>query len=73
MQSLYGVGPGVDEELVAPFECGSPEIVDREIHQLQVGSGRAVVDQNPLRQGAKVGIGFCCETWKVRDSSSHKE
>ena len=49
-----GVGPGADEDLVATFELGPPEIVGGQPHELEVGAHGPVEDQHPLPQRLEV-------------------
>ena len=48
------VGPGVDEDLVAPLEGRPAEVVGRQSPELEVGAGGAVVDDDPLADGVEI-------------------
>ncbi len=39
-----------------PFEGGAAEVVGVQVHQLEVGPGGPVVDEDPLAQRAQVGV-----------------
>ncbi len=56
VQGLDGVGPGDGQNLVAALERGPPEVVGREVLELQVGPGRPVVDEHALGEGREVGV-----------------
>ncbi len=46
VDALDDVGPGDDEELVAPLEVGASEVVRAETGELQVGTHGAVEDDD---------------------------
>ena len=50
------VGPGVDEDLVAPLERRPSEVVGRQVARLQVGASGAVVHDDPLARGLEIGV-----------------
>ena len=52
VQALDEVGPVQRQHLVAPFEGGAAEVVGVQVHQLEVGSGGPVEDEDPLGERA---------------------
>jgi len=56
VQRFDGVGLRDDEDLVATFERGAAEVVGVQVLQLEVRSGRAVVDEDSFAQCAQIGV-----------------
>ncbi len=56
VQVFDGVGLGEDEHLVAALERGAAEVIGVQIHQLEVRTRRAVVDEDSFSQRREVGV-----------------
>jgi hypothetical protein len=56
------VGTGVDEDLVAALVLGSSEVLGGQLGELQVRPRGAVVDDDPLPDGAQVGVALGVRT-----------
>ena len=52
-----GIGPGIDEDLVAALEVRAPEVVRSETEELQVRARGAVEDDHALTQRPQVVAG----------------
>ncbi len=56
MQLFDGVGFGDDENLVTTFERRAAEVVGVQVLELQIRSGRAVINQDMFAQCTEVGV-----------------
>ena len=72
MKSVDGVGPRVDKDLVAALEHRSTEILSGEVHQLEVGPGGAIEDQNALREGGEIGVSLSGQLGQEWDAVRHE-
>ena len=53
MQLGDGVGPGLDEDLVAALEVRASEVVRSQVEELEVRAGGAVEDDDTLANACK--------------------
>ena len=56
MELFNSVGPCNRQNFVTALKFSSSEVIGREILELQIGPGSAVVDQYPFTKGRKVGV-----------------
>jgi hypothetical protein len=56
VQLFDGVGFGDHEDLVAAFEGRAAEVVGVKVLELQIRTGRAVINQDVIAKCAEVGV-----------------
>ena len=72
MERFDGLGLGFHQELIAALQVLAAKVLHGEVHQLEVGAGGTIKEQDPLTERRQVGVGACGEAGQDRDTRSHE-